>query len=147
MVYIIQGTTVISVTNTDGTLAFSPTSGAVIGSIVSTLNAYVTGAVETLLTTTNPTTIATLTPAAAGNYLLCAYFRVITASTTVTLTASWTDATGAQTYTWVNAVSENTGSYTNLPLFISDAASGAITISATAGTINQVYVSASIMKS
>ena len=96
------------------------------------------------LTTTAATTVATFTPFAQGNFMVTAYFRVITAATTVTLTATWSDSSGAQTYTWVNAVSEPVGSYTQLPIYVNATAS-AITITATAGTANQVYVSANIV--
>lgn len=100
---------------------------------------------NTELTTTGATSIAAYTPGATGNCLLYAYYRVVTGTTTVTLTATWTDETGAQTYTWVNAVSEPTGSYTVVPLFVHSTAA-AITITATAGTANQVYVSANIVQ-
>ncbi|MEM3859848.1 MAG: hypothetical protein QW478_10665 [Candidatus Micrarchaeaceae archaeon] len=99
---------------------------------------------ELELTSTSATTVATYTPSASGNFVLFVYARVVTAATTLTLTASWTDAAGAQTYTWLNAVSEPVGSYTFLPLFINSTAS-AITITATAGTANQVYCSANIV--
>ncbi len=98
------------------------------------------------LTTTSQTTIATYTPSTQGNYTLKVYARVITAATTLTLTANWTDASGVQSYSWVNAASEAVGSYTFLPIYINSLAD-AITISATAGTANQVYVSASISMS
>ncbi|MEM3264926.1 MAG: hypothetical protein QXH07_03115 [Thermoplasmata archaeon] len=99
---------------------------------------------ELELTSTSATTVATYTPSASGNFVLFVYARVVTAATTLTLTASWTDAAGAQTYTWLNAISEPVGSYTFLPLFINSTTS-AITITATAGTANQVYCSANIV--
>ena len=102
-------------------------------------------AVATKLTATTATTIATFTPSSAGNYVLYAYFTVITATTTVTLEATWTDTSGSQSYTWVNAGSEAVGSYTLMPLYINSVASDAITITATAGTADQVYVSANIV--
>ena len=100
---------------------------------------------ELEITALTATTVATFTPTVAGNFNINAYFRVITAATTVTLTATWTDVTGAQTYTWVSAVSEPVGSYVLLPVYINSTASSAITVTITAGTINQVYASASII--
>ncbi|MEM3264664.1 MAG: hypothetical protein QXH07_01790 [Thermoplasmata archaeon] len=100
---------------------------------------------EVELTSTTATTIATFTPSAAGNFMIMVYARVVTAATTLTLTASWTDATGAQSYSWISSQSEPVGSYVFLPLFINSAASAAITVTATAGTANQVYVSANII--
>jgi hypothetical protein len=113
-----------------------------LGVAVNTSNAS-----ETELATTGATPIVSyaVPVLGAGNYSLLVYFRVTTASTVVTITASWTDQTGAQTYTWVSAVSEPVGSYTCLPIFINSAASNTITVTATAGTANQVYVSAAIM--
>jgi hypothetical protein len=89
--------------------------------------------------------IATYTPSAAGNLMLMVYYRVTVGATNVTLTATWTDQAGAQSYSWMSAVSNATGSYSVLPLFINSAASQPVTIAATAGTANQVYTTASIM--
>jgi len=102
-------------------------------------------AVETELTTTTATTIVTFTPTAVGLFLLKVIVRVVTAATTITLTASWYDAAGtAQTYTWENAASLPVGIRLELPVILSAGTGGAITVSATAGTANQAYVSAAI---
>jgi hypothetical protein len=101
---------------------------------------------ETLLSTTNPTNIVNYTTLAAGNYLVMTYFRVVTGPTVVTITFSWTDATGAQSYTYLNAVSEAVGSYIISPVFVNTTISTAIQVTYTAGTANQVYASASVVK-
>ena len=100
---------------------------------------------DTELTTTTATTIATFTPTTQGNFILSVYYRVVTAATTLTLSAAWDDGTGAQTYTWVNSTSQAVGSYTLTQLYINATTSAAISISATAGTANQVYVSGTII--
>lgn len=100
---------------------------------------------EHLLTTTGSTSVCTTTPGAAGNFEIGLYFRVVTATTNVTISITWTDATGAQTLTVLNVVPEVTGSYA-LTKFMIDATAAAITVSFTAGTANQVYASASIVQ-
>lgn len=112
------------------------------GGTAASLNS--TTGTEVELTTLTATTIATYTPASAGPFLLTVYFRVVTAATNVTLTATWTDVTGAQTYTWLSASSQAIGSYNLLPLKIASTAT-VITISATAGTASQVYVTGTIL--
>lgn len=100
---------------------------------------------ELQLTTTSPTTVVTYTPSSNSNFMIYIYYRVVTAPTTITLTVTWSDVTGSQTQTLVNAVSQATGSYTVTPFYINAAAS-AITVTATAGTANQVYMSADIVQ-
>jgi len=90
------------------------------------------------------TTIVTYAPPAAGNFLIGIYFTVITATTNVTVTVTWTDATGAQTLTLLNAVSEVTGSYTMVSFEINSVITSPITVTMTAGTASQVVGSASI---
>lgn len=97
------------------------------------------------LTSTSATTIVSYTPSSQGNYLVMVYYSVITASTDLTLTLTWTDSTGSQSYTWVNGTSQAVGSYNVLPVFINSIAS-VITVTATAGTANQVYISGSIIQ-
>jgi hypothetical protein len=99
---------------------------------------------DTLLTTTGATSVVTYTPASQGNYLLHIYYRVVTASTDLTLTVTWTDGSGAQTETILNVSSQAIGSYMVAPTFI-NATAAAITVTATAGTANQVYVSSNIV--
>ena len=97
------------------------------------------------LTTTSATSILSYTPSSQGNYMVMIYYSVITAATDLTLTLTWTDSTGSQSYTWVNDTSQAVGSYNVLPVFINSIASE-ITVTATAGTANQVYVSGSIIQ-
>lgn len=101
---------------------------------------------ELELTTTSSTSVVTYTPSAAGNFEIGCYFRVVTATTNVTITVTWTDVTGAQTLTLLNVVSEVVGSYAMTKFMIDSVASSAITVSFTAGTANQVYASASIVQ-
>lgn len=98
---------------------------------------------DLLITTTSPTTVATLTPPAQGNYIVYVYYRVVTATTTVTITLTWTDGSGAQSQTLVSALPVVVGSDVGTPVFI-NATAAAITVTATAGTANQLYVSADI---
>lgn len=99
---------------------------------------------EVELTGTAAQTIATYTPSAAGAFLVGCRLRVTTATTVVTAQVTYTDATGAQTSTWLNAVPKAPGSYDLMPIVISSAAGSAITVSVTAGTANQVYAGAAI---
>ena len=105
----------------------------------------VASASDTQLTTTSSTTIATFTPAAQGNYMVNIYYRVITAPTVLTITLTWTDGSGAQTSNIVSGTTEAVLSGIVAPTYINSTTS-AITVSATAGTANQVYVSATILK-
>lgn len=99
---------------------------------------------DSLLTTTGSTSVATHTPSAQGNFVAYIYYRVITAATDVTVTVTYTDGTGSQTNTVLSAQSSPVGSYSCVPVFI-NATTSAISVNATAGTANQVYVSASIV--
>jgi hypothetical protein len=95
------------------------------------------------LTTTSATTVATLTPVTQGNFEIKIYYRVVTAATNLTITVTYTDGSGAQTKTLVSNASQAVGSYVVGSTYINATAS-AISVNATAGTANQVYVSASI---
>lgn len=106
----------------------------------------VTNGKEVLMSTTGETTIATKTPAAAGNVLIGIYFRVITATTNVTVNVTYTDATGAQTNTLLDAQASAVGSYSLPMLMINTTAAAAVAVKITAGTANQVYGSATIME-
>ena len=106
----------------------------------------VAGASNLLLTGTGATTVLTYTPKTAGSYVVeCLSFEVVTATTNVTLTVSWTDQQGnAQTQTIVSAAAMATGFYSVAPIPLNTQANSAITVSATAGTANQLYVSANL---
>lgn len=101
------------------------------------------------LTSISATTIATYTTPSSGAsmYQVMCGFGVLTATTSVTITITWTDSagTGAQTVTLLNAQASNIGTYSLLPVFIGRINnSDAITVTATAGTINNVTVWATI---
>ena len=95
---------------------------------------------------TGPTTVVTYTPTVSGNFIIAIYFYVITATTNITITVTWTDATGAQTLTILNVVAETIGSYSITNFMVDDLATDAITVSMTAGTVSQVLASASILQ-
>jgi hypothetical protein len=108
-----------------------------------------TSANNTALTTTNPTTVLTYAVPAAFNQALEAKLSidVITAATTVTATLSWTNPnTGAQTFTWENAASLPVGTRLELPVPFLAQAGTTVTLTVTAGTANQVFVTGCIEK-
>ena len=95
------------------------------------------------LTTTNPTVALTHTPSANARFLVNLYLRTTVAPTVVTVTVAWTDAGGAQTYDALAAATLPVGA-SGLPSFmVPDTATHALSITVTAGTANQVFVSAS----
>ena len=98
-----------------------------------------------LLTTTSPITVASYTPGNSGDFAVYVYYRVITAPTTLSITLTWTDDSGAQSMTVIPTSSQSVGSESVAPIYITADAYDAITVSATAGTSNQVYVSSSIL--
>lgn len=99
---------------------------------------------EVELTGVSAQTIVAYTPTAAGLFLVGCRLRVTAATTVVSAQVTYTDAAGAQTSTWLNAVPKEVGSYDLMPIVISSAAGSPITVSVTAGTANQVYAGASI---
>lgn len=102
-------------------------------------------AVETLLTGTTQTAVATYTPGSTKGLWIGLYYRVVTATTNVTISISYTDVTGSQTLTVIPTTSTATGSYPMGPIFIC-ATAASVTVNVTAGTANQVYVTASIVE-
>jgi len=99
---------------------------------------------DTNISTTSEVTIATHTPAAAGNFLIAVYLRVVNSTTTVTVKVEYTDAGGAQTTYLLNAQSMSVGSYSLLPLFINSTAA-TINVKVTASAANNVKASATIL--
>ncbi len=94
------------------------------------------------LTTTSQTQVLTYTPASVAVVKVMVSITVITANTTVTLTVNWTDPNaGNQTYTLENAEYLGVGVRLELPLVLTSAGGTAVTVTATSGTANQVYVS------
>lgn len=98
------------------------------------------------LVTTAATSVLTYTPAANGNLWVATYFRVQTAATDVTIQVTYTDAGGAQTLTLVGGSSQAVGSYAPQVSLLAVKAGNALTITATASTASQVFVSASILQ-
>jgi hypothetical protein len=101
---------------------------------------------DTTLTTTLESTIASYTPLAAANYFIGVYLRVVTGTTTVTVKITYADVTGAQTVILIDAQSTAVGSYSLLPFFCNAAAGTAINVKVTASVANQVKASATIME-
>lgn len=100
---------------------------------------------DTLLTNTSPTDVLDYTTIAAGNFLVAVYLRVVTGTTNVTVNCTYTDQTGAQTQVLVPAATPTVvGSYPIVPVYINAANATSIKVTATAGTANQLYVSATI---
>lgn len=97
------------------------------------------------LTTLLATNVVTYTPPATGDYVIYIYYRVITGATVTQINVSWTDSSGAQTFAALVSGSQVIGSYMLAPIYITATSSGAITVQALASTINQVFVSASIL--
>lgn len=102
-------------------------------------------AVDTQLTTTSATSVATYTPGSTKALWVGLYYRVMTATTDVTITITYTDASGGQTLTAVPLTATTVGSYAMTPIFLV-ATNAAVTVTATGGTANQVFVSASIIE-
>jgi hypothetical protein len=100
---------------------------------------------EVLVTTTAGQAILTYTAPAAGVLAVGWYFRVVTATTTVAATVSYTDAAGSQTLTLLSATAEPVGSYAGTVATISVTAGSTVSVVVTAGTANQVYAGAVIL--
>jgi hypothetical protein len=105
----------------------------------------VLAAQEVVLSTLVATAIVSPTPDSAGNFQVNTYYRVTTAATDVTVTVSWNDAAGLQTLALLPLTNQPVGSYTLPPVFVNNA-SGQIIVEVTAGTINQVFASASVTR-
>jgi hypothetical protein len=102
---------------------------------------YTTG--EVLVATTSETYISSYTPKAQWNFMILVYYRVINGSTDVAITAEWVDGTGSQSSQLVNAT-KSVGSYVLAPLYV-NATTSPVAVKITAGTGNNVYISASIV--
>lgn len=97
------------------------------------------------LTGISATDVVSYTPLSQGNYIIYVFYRVATATTNVGINVTWTDNTGASTSVLVPAVtSTDVGSYNLTPVYI-NALTSPIKVTATAGTANNLYVSASII--
>ena len=130
-------TSAAGVVEVEQTTSTTPVVGTVVASTTPTGEVEITG--------TTAQTVLSYTPSRQGNFILAVYFRVVTAATTVQIEATYDDGSGAQTLTLLSSTSEAVGSYAPL-LAVMNATTGApIAIQVTAGTANQVYVSASIL--
>lgn len=98
-----------------------------------------------LLNTLLTTNVVTYTPLTTTDYVVYIYYRVITGATVLQIDVNWTDDSGSQTFAVLPSGSQAVGSYMLPPVYITATSSGAITVRAIAGTINQVFVSASIL--
>lgn len=99
---------------------------------------------ETEITGTSAQNVLTYTPKANHNFELGLSFRVVTGTTTVTIQVTYTDAGGNESYYVLNAQSCAVGNYSCVPFSFNATTGGAITVSVTVGTANQVYVSGSL---
>lgn len=97
-----------------------------------------------LLTTTGATNVLTYTAAFNGDWAIYIGFRVVNAPTNLEIHVNYTDQTGSQVVEALSSGVQAVGSNTILPVYI-NATATAITIVATAGTANNIYVSSSLM--
>ncbi len=144
---VLAGPLVASITAGTGISVSNPAGvGAATVSATNTGN-VVAKATNTEITATTATTVLTYTPTATGQFAIKLGFSVITAETTVTITATWTDPASAavQTYTWLSAFSAPVGTYELLPLdAIAASTASAVAVTVTAGTASQVWVTGRI---
>jgi hypothetical protein len=99
---------------------------------------------DSYVTSSSPTTILTYTPTSAANFIIGVYYRVLTTATTLTITASYTSVGGSQTVTLIPNISQSVGEYIGEPIYFNSVSGQPITITATCGTANTTYISASI---
>jgi len=105
-------------------------------------------AIEELLTTTNATVIARQRPYRNGFFQVDVAYRIITGATNITINVSWYDDAGtALNEDVVSEVAKAVGSYRVASITVlagGDTEAEYVKVTATAGTANQVYVSANI---
>jgi hypothetical protein len=124
--------------NTSGTVSIaSPVTSPIVPVIMASCS-------DTKITSTSATTILTCTPTVQGNFEVNLYLGITSSTTPVTITITWTDGRGAQTYTMFNAYPFTADAHSIAPYFINAVANQPITLTITAGTANQVYVSGAI---
>lgn len=101
---------------------------------------------ETQLTTTSATNVLDYTTGSAGNYIVYIYSRIVTATTNLGINITYTDVTGSQTLTVIAAATPlAVGSYSETPVYLNCTNATHIRVVCTAGTANQVFVSATII--
>lgn len=94
------------------------------------------------LTSTSATTVLSYTPAATGQFKVSGYLCIANAATSVTVTLTYTSPSGSQTITLVPQYTLAVGDYTITATTLEATTSSAITLTATAGTANNVTISA-----
>lgn len=100
-----------------------------------------------LLTTTDATTIFSFTPRKTGLYQITPYVQVGTAATDLTLALAWTDPdAGAQTYDWYNDASVPVGVAMQGSRLIVAQGGKTVSLTATAGTANNIKVSTTVLE-
>lgn len=99
---------------------------------------------DVLIASTAQTSLLSVTPTSNINMIINVFYRVVTAATNVTLIINYTDnGLTAQTMVLTPITLQSIGNYC-VSGFINSAASTPVTVSITAGTINQVYASVTI---
>lgn len=150
--YITAGTGLSSTSGTNSqTLALNP-AGATLGGVTLPPSAgtptnpvavYRAVSVKDMtITSTSSTTVLSYTPAATGQFKVSGYLRVANAATIVTVTLTYTSPSGSQTITLVPQYTLAVGDYTITATTFEATTAGPITLSVTAGTANNVTVSA-----
>ena len=105
----------------------------------------VASAKRLLLANTSATNVLVYTVRKTGLFSVQPYAVVENAATTLTLSMSWTDPdAGADTYDWATGGSQAVGTAVFSGLLICAQGGTTITVSATAGTANNITVSANI---
>ena len=108
---------------------------------VATTVAYVS---DTLLTVTTATNVLSFTPPVQGCYTVWIYFRIVNATTTVTLAVTYTDGSGAQNHSVIDAIAEVVDSYIIAPIYVNATTAAPIVVQFTASIANNLYYSATI---
>jgi len=95
---------------------------------------------------TTGTTVLSYTPTAQGNFMFLGYVTVDVVNTDLTLTASWSDSSGAQSYSWLSNTAAGVLNYILSPLMINATTASPITFSATGQYAEQVYASVLLLQ-
>jgi len=111
-----------------------------------TISTALASAKNDLVTGITAQTVFTFTPTVSGMYSVKAYLRVVASATNITLTTAYADSGGAQSYTpaALNNQSITVGSHGVIAYDFEAVAGTAITLTVTAGTANQVYVTGAL---
>lgn len=113
------------------------------GSATITLDINRQQGLDTLLSTTSATTIATFTPVANGLFKVWIYVRVTSPGCLLTVTVNYSNGGGAQTYTPLNS-SLGPGDYAIVPVPVFASTAANVTVVATAAVANVINITASI---